>query len=247
MAMEKLYLLKKDPRWDVIIVDTPPTTNALDFLDAPERMIDALDSPVLRWLMAAFQASGRLSFGLLARGAAAALRGVARITGQGFLESLAEFVVLLNEMFGGFRARADEVRKALRGAEVAYVLVTSPDPMSIREILYFADRLSEQQMPKDAMVINRVRPRRTGHPTLSEIRTALDQRRIDLGAQAEERVLLAFEDEARLGDLDRRHLGALSPLDEGQKRPIRVEIPAFAADVHDLGSLARVAAILAPR
>jgi anion-transporting ArsA/GET3 family ATPase len=246
MAMEKLYLLKKDPRWDLIIVDTPPTTNALDFLDAPDRMIDALDSAVLRWLMAAFQSSGRLSFGLLARGAAAALRGMARLTGQGFLESLAEFVVLLNEMFGGFRARADEVRKALRDDEVAYVLVTSPDPMSILEILYFADRLREQRMPQDAVVVNRVRPQRIGRPSPAEVRAELDRRGVKLAPPTEERIIRAFEDEARLGDLDRRHLAALAVLEDGPTRPIRVEIPAFAADVHDLGSLARVAAFLAP-
>src|SRR5262249_49340256 len=132
MAMEKLYALKGDPAWDLIIVDTPPTTNALDFLDAPERMVDALDSPVLGWLVRALESSGKLSMNLLARGATAVLRGVSKLTGYGFLEALAEFVRLINELFGGFRKRATEVAKALRGPEVAYVLVTSPDPMSIR-------------------------------------------------------------------------------------------------------------------
>jgi MinD-like ATPase involved in chromosome partitioning or flagellar assembly len=149
-------------------------------------------------------------------------------------------------MFGGFRARADEVRKALRDDEVAYVLVTSPDPMSIREILYFAERLREQQMPQDAVVVNRVRPQRIGRSTPAEVRAELDRRGIDLAPEAEERIIRAFEDEARTGDLDRRHLAALAVLEHGPGRPIRVEIPAFAADVHDLGSLARVAAILAP-
>jgi anion-transporting ArsA/GET3 family ATPase len=246
MAMEKLYALKDDARWDLIIVDTPPTQNALDFLDAPERMIDALDSAVLKWLAAAFQASGKLSFRLLARGASAALRGMARLTGQGFLEALAEFIVLINEMFGGFRARATEVKKALRGNEVAYVLVTSPDPLSIREILYFGDRLREQGMPRDAVVVNRVRPERRGRPSPSSVKEELDRRRLRLGKDAEEHVMRAFEDEARLGEMDRRHLGALAALDDGTSRPVRVEVPAFAGDVHDLATLAKVAAILAP-
>src|SRR5258706_2959317 len=177
MAMEKLHALRKDPRWDLIIVDTPPTANALDFLDAPDRMIDALDSAVLRWLAAAFQKSCKLSFRLLARGASCALRGMARVTGQGFLEALAEFIVLINEVYGGFRARADEVRKALRGDQVAYVLVTSPDPLSIREILYFGERLREQKMPRDAVVVNRLRPDRRGHPSPGAVREELDRRR----------------------------------------------------------------------
>jgi anion-transporting ArsA/GET3 family ATPase len=171
---------------------------------------------------------------------------MARLTGQGFLEALAEFVVLINEMFGGFRQRANEVRNALRGAEVAYVLVTSPDPLSIREILYFGDRLREQRMPRDALVVNRVRPDRRGRPTPSEVREALSARGIELAAGAEERVIRAFEDEARLGEMDRRHMAALAVLDEGNGRPVRVEVPAFAGDVHDLRALARVASILAP-
>jgi anion-transporting ArsA/GET3 family ATPase len=246
MAMEKLYALKQDARWDVIVVDTPPTANALDFLDAPDRMIGALDSAVLRWLAAAFQKSGKLSFRLLAQSASAALRGMSRVTGQGFLETLAEFIVLINEMFGGFRSRADEVRKALRGDEVAYVLVTSPDPLSIREILYFGDRLREQKMPRDAVVVNRVRPERRGHPTPSEINEELHRRHLVLGPDAERRILRAFEDEARLGELDRHHMKALAALDDAGSRPVRVEVPALAGDVHDLRSLAQVAAILAP-
>jgi anion-transporting ArsA/GET3 family ATPase len=246
MAMEKLYALKDDPRWDLIVVDTPPTANALDFLDAPDRMIDALDSAVLRWLAAAFQASGKLSFRLLARGASAALRGMARLTGQGFLEALAEFIVLINEMFGGFRARATEVRQALRGTEVAYVLVTSPDPLSIREILYFSDRLREQRMPRDAVVVNRLRPERKGRPSPSAVREELTRRGVELAPGAEERVIRAFEDEGHLGDMDRSHLAALAGLDDAENHPIRVEVPAFAGDVHDLSALAKVASILAP-
>src|SRR4051812_15579196 len=136
MAMEKLYALSADPSWDLIILDTPPTTNALDFLDAPERMVGALDSAVLQWFVSAFQRSGKFSLNLLTRGAAAVLKAMSKLTGYGFLEALAEFVSLINELFGGFKKRAAEVSRALRGPEVAYVLITSPDPMSIREITY---------------------------------------------------------------------------------------------------------------
>jgi len=246
MAMEKLYALRSDPRWDVIVIDTPPTTNALDFLDAPERMIEALDSPVFRWLVAAFETSGKLSMNLLARGAAAALRGMGRLTGTGFLEALAELIVLLNEMLGGFRARANEVQKALRGPDVAYVLVTSPDPLSICEIRYFADRLRELAMPRDALVINRVHPAHGARPSAESVRGELEGRGLVLAADGEMRVLRAFDDEARQGELDRRHLGALVDLQDGEERPIRVEVPALVGDVHDLRALAKVAAALAP-
>jgi anion-transporting ArsA/GET3 family ATPase len=246
MAMEKLYALKSDPSWDLIIIDTPPTTNALDFLDAPERMIGALDSAVFRWLLTAFQTSGKFSLNLLARGAAAALRGMARLTGQGFLEAMAELVVLLNDMLGGFRARADEVRKALRGDEVAYVLVTSPDPLCIREIIYFGDRLRELAMPRDAVVVNRVHAAWGSTPSPADVRDQLGRRGIALAPGGEMRVLSAFDDEARLGELDQRHLGSLAALDDGESRPTRVFVPAFVGDVHDLGALAKVASTLAP-
>jgi anion-transporting ArsA/GET3 family ATPase len=246
MAMEKLYALRSDPRWDVIVIDTPPTVNALDFLDAPERMIEALDSPVFRWLVTAFESTGKLSINLLARGAAAALRGMGRLTGTGFLEALAELIVLLNEMLGGFRARADEVRKALRGPDVAYVLVTSPDPLSIREILYFGDRLRELAMPRDAVVVNRVHPAYGVRPSVELVRAELEQRAVKLAADGEMRVLRAFDDEVKQGELDRRHLGALAGLEVGEERPIRAHVPALVGDVHDLRALAKVAAALAP-
>jgi anion-transporting ArsA/GET3 family ATPase len=243
MAMEKLYAIKQDPSWDLIVVDTPPTTNALDFLDAPERMIGAIDSPFFRWLATAFQSSGRLSVSLLARGAAAALRGMSRLTGQGFLEALAELVILINELFGGFRARADEVRKGLRAGDVAYVLVTSPDPLSIREILYFGERLRQQGMRSDAVVVNRVHPARDAPPSASAVLDELGSLSISLGKQGAERVIAAFGDEAKQGGLDRTRLAALAAFD-GAGGPIRIEIPAFADDVHDLAALGRVARFL---
>jgi anion-transporting ArsA/GET3 family ATPase len=207
-------------------------------------MISALDSSVLRWLVVAFESSGKLSFNLLARGAAAALRGLARLTGQGLLEAMAELVVLINEMFGGFRARADEVRKALRGKDVAYVLVTSPDPLSIREIIYFADRLREQRMPRDAVVVNRVHLPSVERPDPHHVRDELVRSHVALGADAPRRVIEAWDDEARLGDLDRKHLVALAALDDAESRPTRVFVPAFAGDVHDMRALARVATTL---
>jgi anion-transporting ArsA/GET3 family ATPase len=158
MAMEKLYAVKGDPAYDLILLDTPPTTNALDFLDAPERLMGALDSAATRWFVQAFQGSGKLSFNLLAKSTAAILRGIGRLTGGGFLEQVASFITEINDIFGSWRARADEVASALRGPDVAYVLVTTPDPLSVREVLYFADRLREQSMRRDAFVVNRVHP-----------------------------------------------------------------------------------------
>ncbi len=107
--MEKLYAVKNDPAYDIILLDTPPTANALDFLDAPERLVGAIDSAAIRWFVQAFQSSGKLSFNLLAKSTAAILRGIGRLTGGGFLEQIASFISEINDIFGSWRARADEV------------------------------------------------------------------------------------------------------------------------------------------
>jgi anion-transporting ArsA/GET3 family ATPase len=249
MAMEKLYAIKRDPTYDVIVLDTPPTTNALDFLEAPGRMVDVLGSGVLRWFASAFETSGKLSLNLLARSTALVLRGIGRLTGRGFLEGIAEFIARLNELFGGFAERAEEVAAGLRAPDVAYVLVTSPDPMSIREVLFFNDRLREQGMPRDALVVNRVHARRRGAgPSEQEIARALERHGITLGPDGPARVRRASDDEARRGDLDATHLEELERLIRGGGAPpVRVDVPAFAHDVHDLSALAEVSKVLLER
>jgi anion-transporting ArsA/GET3 family ATPase len=89
MAMEKLVAVQRDPRFDLVILDTPPTANALDFLDAPGRLVEAVDSPTMRWFVQAFESTGKVGFNLLARSAAIVLRGLGRITGGGFLAAMA--------------------------------------------------------------------------------------------------------------------------------------------------------------
>jgi anion-transporting ArsA/GET3 family ATPase len=245
MAMEKLWAVKRSGGYDLILLDTPPTANALDFLDAPERLVDALDSAAMRWLIDALQESGKLSLNLVARGAAAVLRGIGRLTGGGFLEQVAEFVTELNDLFGGFKERAREVAASLRGSDVAYVLVTSPEPMSIQEVLFFSDRLAEQGMPRDAFVVNRVHVAPAVRATAADAQAAIAAQGLVLGEGAAERAVMALDDEARWAALDASRLKRLGEALEAMKpRPLRVDIPALSHDVHDLRSLAEVAGAL---
>ncbi|MEO7327293.1 MAG: ArsA-related P-loop ATPase [Minicystis sp.] len=248
MAMEKLYAVRKDPAYDLILLDTPPTQNALDFLDAPERLIGALDSAATRWFVQAFQSSGKLSFNLLAKSTAVILRGIGKVTGGGFLEQIASFISEINEIFGGWRERAMQVASALRGQDVAYVLVTTPDPLSVREVIYFADRLREQHMRRDAFVVNRVHPVYGRLPTTPDIEATVREGGLALGPEAAARLLHAAEDETRLGKQDAIHLmgleGALD--DEAQGGSLQVRIPAFPYDIYDIERLCRVADLLAP-
>ncbi len=239
MAMEKLYALRDDPRFDLVLLDTPPTTNALDFLDAPERLAGAIDSPATRWLLQAFEGGGRFSFDLVARSAATLLKGLGRLAGGGFLEQVAAFVTEMNALFGGWRARASVVSAALRGDDVAYVLVTTPDPLAIREVTYFAERLERERMRASAFVVNRV------NPSYADVPAEPDWSAIDAeSARAvRDRGATAHADALRLGKLDRAHMASLDPVVARAGAP-RIVVPTFASDVYELEALREIVGVL---
>jgi anion-transporting ArsA/GET3 family ATPase len=245
MAMEKLVAVQGDTRFDLIILDTPPTANALDFLDAPERLVDALDSPAIRWFAEAFESTGKLSLNLLARSAAIVLRGLGRITGGGFLKAMAQFITELNDLFGGFRDRAKIVEAALRSPEVSFVLATSPAPMSIQEVLFFSDRLEESKMPRGAFVVNRFRlppPCADAPPGEQDVADALAAHGLGLSNDAPQRLVRAHADAVLLAALDAAHVQGLDARARGQVPIVRV--PELPSDVHDLESLGRLSEIL---
>ncbi len=249
MAMEKLIAVKDDPRYDLIVLDTPPTANALDFLDAPERMMEALDSAAMRWFVEAFQSTGKVSLNLLAKSAALVLKTIGTITGGGFLDDLARFITELNDLFGGFKQRAARVQATLRASDVAFVMVTSPAPMSMKEVLYFSDRLAEHHMPRGAFVINRFHmpPPHAGE-TISQasVAEAIGTAKLALEEDAPERLLVAHADATKLADLDRVHVRALDDRARGAGGttiPL-VRVPELASDVHDLVLLGELADIL---
>jgi anion-transporting ArsA/GET3 family ATPase len=244
MAMEKVLLVRQDPRFDVIVLDTPPTSNALDFLDAPERLIEAIDSAAMRWLVQTFEKSGRFSLNLVARGVALVLRGLGRLTGKGFLEHLAEFVAELNQLFGGFRERAAAVAKAFREPDLAYVLVTAPAPGSIAEVSFFSARLLEQGMHADAIVVNRLQ----GSPALADaasVQVIAAELGLELSAKANEGILQAAADDRRRAAFEVEQLKVLDQL-LGPQPPKILHVPVLAADVHDVRSLYQVSALLFP-
>ena len=245
MAMEKLIAVKDDPRYDLIILDTPPTANALDFLDAPERMMDALDSATMKWFVEAFQSTGKVSLNILARSAALVLKTIGKVTGGGFLDDMAQLISQLNDLFGGFKERAALVQKTLRGKDVTFVLVTSPAPMSIREVLYFSERLETAHMPRGAFVVNRVRqppPHASGAIAVADVKEAIAAHGLTLDDDAPERLIKAHADAVKLAALDAFYVKALDAGNAGAV-PI-VRIPDLASDVHDLRLLSTLARML---
>src|SRR5262245_31523273 len=217
MAMEKLVAVKDDGRYDLVLLDTPPTANALDFLDAPQRLMEALDSATMKWFVQAFQQGGRLGFNLIAKSAATVLRTIGKITGGGFLEAMAELIAELNDLFGGFKERAARVQRTLRGPDIAFVLVTSPSPPAINEVLCFIERLEEAKMPRGALVVNRFHlpPPAADGVTESDVAAKIAASGVALEEDAPARLVRAHADAVKLAQLDRSHLRALEATSQG--------------------------------
>ena len=149
MAMEKLGQLRARDVWDLIIVDTPPSRSALDFLDAPARLGRFLDGRMLRMLLAPARAGGRSVFTLVSASFNVVSRTVTKVLGNQLLSDLSGFVAALDSMFGGFRARAEQTYRVLQDRETAFLLVAAPEPDAIREAAYFAGRLAHERTAVD--------------------------------------------------------------------------------------------------
>jgi anion-transporting ArsA/GET3 family ATPase len=159
MAMEKLYELHAEGGFDLIVIDTPPTRNALDFLDAPRRMTEFFESRVLRWFLMPYMKAGGGVMRVANVAAVTFLRIVKRIVGSEVLEDTAEFFANLEGMYEGFKERAREVAALLRSDLTSFVVITSPAEDSVNEATFFASRLNEANLPFGALVVNRVHPR----------------------------------------------------------------------------------------
>jgi anion-transporting ArsA/GET3 family ATPase len=199
----------------------------------------------MRWFIEAFQGAGKFSFNLIGKGAAFLLRGLSRFTGTGFLEVVAQFVTDFNDLFGGFRERAREVAEALRSPEVAFVIVTSPNPLAMEEAIFFARRLEEAGMRRDAFVINGMRPlfAEPGAPDKALIAEASQHLPKEIDAdRAVQRMRRALDDARTRAIADRLEADRLRQRVGGEQ--LFVEVPFFDEDVHELRSLAQVAAYL---
>ncbi len=152
IAMERLYEIHSSGRYDLIVVDTPPTRNALDFLEAPERMADFFSSRLLRWLIAPYRSR-------LYNAASRPFYSVAdRILGSQFLGDIAEFFILFQTMYDGFVERAEAVTRTLADRRTTFVVVTTLEPAPVREADFFIDALAERGFDLGAVVLNKVLP-----------------------------------------------------------------------------------------
>lgn len=156
MAMEKLGQLRARDDWDLIIVDTPPSRSALDFLDAPKRLGSFLDGKFIRVLMAPAKVGGRAGMKFLNVGMSMMTGTLSKLMGASLLKDVQTFVAAMDSMFGGFRTRADATFRLLQAPGTAFLVVAAPEPDALREAAYFVERLAAEKMPLAGLVLNRV-------------------------------------------------------------------------------------------
>ncbi|MGW1378022.1 ArsA family ATPase [Streptomyces sp. NPDC002446] len=156
MAMEKLGQLRASDEWDLIVVDTPPSRSALDFLDAPKRLGSFLDGKFIRVLMAPAKVGGRAGMKFLNVGMSMMTGTLSKLMGGQLLRDVQTFVAAMDTMFGGFRTRADATYRLLQAPGTAFLVVAAPERDALREAAYFVERLAAEQMPLAGLVLNRV-------------------------------------------------------------------------------------------
>jgi anion-transporting ArsA/GET3 family ATPase len=162
MAMEKLGQLRRADEWDLIVVDTPPSRSALDFLDAPQRLGRFLDGKMIRALTGSAKVGGRAYLKVLNTGFSLITSVLTKVLGAQVLRDVQTFVTALDTMFGGFRERADDTYRLLQTPGTAFLVVAAPEPDALREASYFVERLSRDRMPLAGLVVNRVHRARAG-------------------------------------------------------------------------------------
>jgi anion-transporting ArsA/GET3 family ATPase len=245
MAMEKVYELHQEARYDLLVLDTPPTRHALDFIEAPERMTRFIEGKSLQF----FMRPGRFGVKLLGRSGGILFSALKRITGIDLLQDLSEFFQSFGDMAEGFSERAQRVKELLGDRRTTFLLVTAPERDPIDEAVYFWRRLKEAKLPFGGVVVNKVHPdylqvaEDAGSDTATE---ALDrlvpelERSLDGtpgAAELARKIAENFQNYRMLAERDRENMRRLT---ERITEDCVLEVPYFDEDVHDIRGLAQV-------
>ena len=246
MAMEKLGQLRAraeaEGTWDLIVVDTPPSRSALDFLDAPRRLGSFLDGRFIRILAAPAKAGGRAYLKVLSAGFGMFTSVLSKVIGGQVLVDVQTFVASVDTLFGGFRQRADDTFAMLQAADTAFIVVAAPERDALREASYFVDRLEADSMPLAGLVLNRVQA--TTIPDLDAATATAAAARLEQGSRSSVTAALLRIHADRVAILDRQR--RLAERFTAAHRSVKVSaVPALAGDVVDLDGLREVGAAMA--
>jgi anion-transporting ArsA/GET3 family ATPase len=258
MAMEKLGQLRLEadrnpehPRWDLIVVDTPPSRSALDFLDAPKRLGSFLDGRFIRLLAAPAKVGGRAYVKVFTTGVNIVTTAMTKLLGGQMLTDVQTFVAALDTMFGGFRERADHTYALLSDRTTKFIVVAAPERDALREASYFVDRLDEEGMPLAGLVVNRVY--RVSAPGLSADRALSAAEQLgdeEYGTSSGVSDSTAITQgllrlHAVQAEIAGRHQSLAKRFIAGHPGIPTVEVPAAAQDIHDVVGLRAVGEALA--
>ena len=229
-AMAKLYDLHQDGEFDLLVLDTPPSRNALDFLDAPDRLTAFLEGRALQFLLRPAGFAGKI----VGRGTGMVFSVLKRVTGVDLLQDLSVFFRSMGDLLDGFRERAEGANKLLGDPGTVFLLVTSPEREPIDEAIYFWRKLKAARMPFGGVVVNRVHHDLVGEDDPGDVAASLED---DLGERLAGRVAENFRDYHVLARRDRENIDRLC---RKLERPAVAMVPLFEEDVHDVAGLARI-------
>ena len=242
MAMEKLGQIHADAQldgtYDLIVVDTPPSRSALDFLDAPERLSSFLDGRFIRLLLTPAKGPARM----MTAGLGLITGALNKILGTQVLRDMQTFVAAFDTLFGGFRQRAQKTFELLQADGTAFLVVAAPEPDALREAAYFVERLAEDDMPLMGLIVNRASPEPRGTVSADEAMAAATRLRQRDPESLTAGLLRLHADQSRIVEREERlraRFAAAHP-----QVPTAV-VPALPGDVHDLAGLRRVGELLA--
>jgi anion-transporting ArsA/GET3 family ATPase len=243
MAMEKLYELHESHRYDLLVLDTPPTRHALDFLEAPRRMTEFMDDKLLDFLTLPSK-MGKFGLGVFTSSTAMMFAVLQRITGFEVLKDISDYVTSFSGMHAGFKDRAQRVEDYLRSSRTSFALVASPNAETVDEVVYFFHKLRGASMPFAGFVVNRVQRRRiaTEQSTTEWRALQADPSRLTDDHDLARRLIEHF---ASLEAVAVSHAEQIAQLAARCPGPyFRTVVPAFDDDVRDLDGLARINAHL---
>jgi anion-transporting ArsA/GET3 family ATPase len=242
MAMEKLGQIhtdaQRDDTYDLIVVDTPPSRSALDFLDAPERLSSFLDGRFIKLLLAPAKGPARL----MTAGFSIVTHALTKVLGAQVLRDMQTFVAAFDTLFGGFRQRAQKTFELLQADGTAFLVVAAPEPDALREAAYFVERLSEDDMPLAGLVVNRASAPASDAVSAEEAMAAAQRLRRQDPDSLTAGLLRLHADLLRLTEREAMLRGRF---EAAHPQVPTAVVPALAGDVHDLDGLRQVGALLA--
>jgi anion-transporting ArsA/GET3 family ATPase len=231
MAMEKLFELHAEDRYDLLVLDTPPSRNALDFLEAPRRLMQFIEGRALQ----VFMKPTGLGMKVFGRGTSMMFSVLRRLTGVEVLEDLSEFFQAFSGMVGGFRERAKRVNELLANPETSFLVVCAPQGEPITEAVYFHRKLVDAGLPFGGVIVNKVHYESELPPYDEGLEQELAGSLEDEGLAR--RVIENYDDYRELAARDQRNIKRLTA--EMRARLV-IQVPYLDTDVHDLGGLMRI-------